>query len=638
MIVRRPTRVLVQAALTAFVITIAPVATPAAASSPHRAGSTAGLSERQQVTVEVWLTPNLAGAEKFAMAASTPGTQSFHHFLSPDAYTARFGATEAEASAVAQWLTTSGLHQVRASGRNYVSASGSALAVGSVLSAELVPDSVAATTASLPVSGNDRGIVLPAEIADDVLGVTGLGTKPVARTPGAPQPAATVQDVTPTCSDYWAQHVHSVRPAFREFTTASLPICGYSATQLRAAYGVTWANTGRGQTVALTESDAPPAMALTLKDYAKVNDLPVPAAGQFRQINAGGGGQCATAAAPSHRASVSSYDDEVEMDSEAVYAMAPHANQLMVVGSGCDEDQADLNSILAVLTGNGRHPSASIVSNSWHSSTYPAEAQAIDVRAAAEGVGLYFASGDGPGASGTEEDPFAVVVGGTTLGVGAKTQRVVETGWSDDAAYLYHGEWDDLGIATAGGGGTSLKFRQPAYQTGVVPSSMSHVRIGKNVVADRTVPDISADADPDTAMLVGHLTTTSSGKPGSYLTQATGGTSLSTPLIAGLVADAQQGQTSSFGFTNPLFYRLVGTSALRDVLPVQASMTQPNRAVYTPPASSADSARIDLLDAQQHPDTRQVTAKGYDTMTGVGTPNGVAFIAGLRRLARRRTR
>jgi hypothetical protein len=28
-----------------------------------------------------------------------------------------------------------------------------------------------------------------------------------------------------------------------------------------------------------------------------------------------------------------------------------------------------------------------------------------------------------------------------------------------------------------------------------------------------------------------------------------------------------------------------------------------------------------------------VTVKGYDTMTGVGTPNGAAFITGLRRAA-----
>lgn len=37
----------------------------------------------------------------------------------------------------------------------------------------------------------------------------------------------------------------------------------------------------------------------------------------------------------------------------------------MVVGGGCDEDQALLNAVLAVLKGDGHRPSASIVSNSW---------------------------------------------------------------------------------------------------------------------------------------------------------------------------------------------------------------------------------------------------------------------------------
>jgi hypothetical protein len=53
------------------------------------------------------------------------------------------------------------------------------------------------------------------------------------------------------------------------------------------------------------------------------------------------------------------------MDSEAVYAMAPAAAQLMIAGAGCNEDQSLLDAALAVLTGNGAHPRASIVSNSW---------------------------------------------------------------------------------------------------------------------------------------------------------------------------------------------------------------------------------------------------------------------------------
>jgi hypothetical protein len=40
-----------------------------------------------------------------------------------------------------------------------------------------------------------------------------------------------------------------------------------------------------------------------------------------------------------------------------------------------------------------------------------------------------------------------------------------------------------------------------------------------------------------------------------------------------------------------------------------------------------------VFNAQDHADTTQVTAEGYDTMTGVGTPNGLPFNLGLRLLA-----
>jgi subtilase family serine protease len=137
------------------------------------------------------------------------------------------------------------------------------------------------------------------------------------------------------------------------------------------------------------------------------------------------------------------------------------------------------------------------------------------------------------------------------------------------------------------------------------------------------VPDIAAVAHLDTGMLTGYT----SSDDGQYKTQVNAGTSLAAPLIAGLVADAQQGQRTSLGFTNPLFYRLHGTRAFHDVLPQQ------NLAAYTP-ANGTDSASVDVLDSQDRAETDQVTAKGYDTVTGVGTPNGLAFILGLRRTAR----
>jgi hypothetical protein len=40
--------------------------------------------------------------------------------------------------------------------------------------------------------------------------------------------------------------------------------------------------------------------------------------------------------------------------------------------------------------------------------------------------------------------------------------------------------------------------------------------------------------------------------------------------------------------------------------------------------------RLEVNDAQDQSGTHQVTAPGYDTMTGLGTPNGSAFIKDLR--------
>jgi hypothetical protein len=42
---------------------------------------------------------------------------------------------------------------------------------------------------------------------------------------------------------------------------------------------------------------------------------------------------------------------------------------------------------------------------------------------------------------------------------------------------------------------------------------------------------------------------------------------------------------------------------------------------------------VDVFDSQEHASTAQVTAPGYDTMTGLGTPDGAAFLSALRRAA-----
>jgi len=88
------------------------------------------------------------------------------------------------------------------------------------------------------------------------------------------------------------------------------------------------------------------------------------------------------------------------------------------------------------------------------------------------------------------------------------------------------------------------------------------------------------------------------GRPGCV---PDGGTSLAAPLVAGLVADARQGQAKPFGFINPVLNAIIGTF---------------DEQSYAMPLYSG-----------------QVTQVGYDTMTGLGTPNGQKFITALRALA-----
>jgi subtilase family serine protease len=615
------------------------IAVPGSAPPGVAAGALLGaVPASRQLTVQVWLTPDLAGAAAFADSVATPGSSAFHRYLSPNAYTAEFGPSAAQAAAITTWLTAEGLTQVRAdSGRDYVSATGPVSRIQSAFEVRIDRYRVmGANGEPTVIQSNDRDVSVPASLAPDVLGVTGLDSAPPVTSPA--EPASTPgplesKATTPTCSHYWAQYTKSFRPAYHGLAKGSLPVCGYSADQIRAAYGATTTATGKGQTVALTEEEAPPAMLQTLKDYAKGNHLAAPKAAQFRERQIATGGTCGSSSGSA--AQSDHFSDESEMDSEAVYAMAPGAAQLMVVGVGCNEVQSLLDSALAVLTGNGAHPSASIVSDSWGLLPGDVSAQAVhamDLRAVGEGVGMYFASGDTPGLNVTDSDPYATAVGGTTLGIGAKSNRVFETGWSDDYASLDTGKWDDQGVGLGSGGGTSGVWGQPAYQKGVVPASMSRIRVGKRIVTDRTVPDIAADGDSDSGILTGYIASGTDAHPGPYQTEENAGTSLATPLVAGLVADAQQGQKSAFGFINPLIYRLAGTRALHDILPVTASMPQQDRDAWEA-ASGGGSPAVDVFDSQERAYTQQVTATGYDTMTGVGTPNGAAFITGLRRAA-----
>jgi subtilase family serine protease len=120
--------------------------------------------------------------------------------------------------------------------------------------------------------------------------------------------------------------------------------------------------------------------------------------------------------------------------------MAPGASQLVVGGDSCNDGDFGLQGVfdadLAILGGSGSHPLATIASNSWESGdeSQPADLTVIEhaylLRAAAEGVGMYFSAGDLSGVGAPSSDPYAIAVGGTTLGIGKAGNRLFETGCS----------------------------------------------------------------------------------------------------------------------------------------------------------------------------------------------------------------
>lgn len=593
----------------------------------------------KQLTIQLWLRGNVSAAAAFARAVSTPGSAQYHRYLSPAAYAVRFAATPARAGAVASWLRSQGFTAVHADARRtYVRATGSVSAINAAFQTriELYASSAAANAGPYVLRANATKLHLPSGLAPDVLGVTGLDNAAplstldrVTRMPsGAPTPAAGHGHTIGPCSHFYGEHQTGGLPMQFGVTTFPTEVCGYSAGQIRSAYGANWRNTGSGQKVALVELGLTPDMFLTLQKYARRNGMPAPSPSRYAELSLGQGSACGDP-----------FDVEEQLDVESSYDMAPAASQLVVGGDSCDFGDFGLQGLFnadeAVLGGSGGHPLASIVSNSWESGqeTQPPDLTKIEhaflVQAAAEGVGEYFSSGDASGVEAPSSDPFAIAVGGTTLGIGATGNRLFETGWSTAVSGLFQNQWFLFGEQGAAGGGPSLIWRQPAYQHGVVPRSLATAPGNRGGLV-RSAPDIGADADPFTGFAVGLLGVKNNRQV--FFETDIGGTSLASPIVAGMVAAAQQGQPAPFGFLDPVLYTLANTAAVNQA----PRLTSASPPLWRGTVCGSRVCGIQVLTTfdDESPNmfgyTGQITRAGYGNMSGIGTPNGQPFIHALR--------
>jgi subtilase family serine protease len=505
----------------------------------------------------------------------------------------------------------------------------------------------------------------------------GHGPPPAEEVQEIPQPAG-FRVGTP-CSTYYAEKLASTLPNFGDGFPNPLPyaVCGYKPAQLQGAYNLAGAiaagDNGSGVTVAITDAFVSPTLYSDAVEYAKRNQ---PASqqwrpGQFKQIIH----RPFTKIGP-EECEAEGWSGEQTLDVEAVHAMAPGAKVLYIGGKNCTVSL--FNAVEEVVDGH----LANVVTNSWSNGPEEEEGETTESReafnhvllmAAGTGVGVQFSSGDEGDnftVSGSQQpsfpgtSPYATAVGGTSVEIGAQNNRLGEVGWSTGISALCTEELATLAeplcepseVGTwapeapgeydyGGGGGTSNQYAEPWYQEPVVPAEIA-ARAGTGVL-NRVVPDISMEGDPSTGMLVGE---TQEFADGTYYDEyRIGGTSLSSPLFAGLMADADQAARGSLGFVNPLLYHLDtggNANAFLDILPAGKQAVVRNDYLNGEDATAGvlPTARIlgmegatEFFCPEENPETGEcevpieeapeslTAARGFDSMTGIGSP-GNGFI------------
>jgi kumamolisin len=356
-------------------------------------------------------------------------------------------------------------------------------------------------------------------------------------------------------------------PHLRFHAQAAQPT-SFTPVQVAQAYGFPTGPTGAGQTVAIIELGGG-FNAADLSTYFTGLGLTAPA---VSAVGVDGG--------TNSPGTDKNADGEVMLDIEVVGAVAPGAS--IAVYFAPNTDQGFLDAITTAVHDTTHKPS--VVSISWGGpeDTWTQQARTqmeqAFTDAAALGVTVTAASGDNGSTDGVTDGkqhvdfpaaaPHALACGGTSLQV-QNGQISSETVWNNAGG-------------GAGGGGVSIEFAVPSYQSAAgVPANVDSGQSG------RGVPDVSGDADPGTGYTIRV----------DGVQETIGGTSAVAPLWAGLTALLNQALGKPVGFLHPQLYAAAAHTAFRDI-------TQGSNGSYQ-------------------------AGPGWDACTGLGSPNGTALLQAL---------
>ena len=496
-----------------------------------------------------------AGLAQLAQAVSTPGSPEYAHYESIQQLARRFGASAATRARVVRYLRAAGARSVR------IDATG--MFADATMTAARA-ERVFATPLTTFRSGRHSQFIapnlpvgVPRALRGVVKSVIGLDTQALsgprrAEASGLARKAHVASQ--PTSAFPRTGTPSGCHAGVSAGELGSDPAtAGFTPNQYLAAYGFQQLQAaglgGQGERVALIEIDG-----FKLSDintFAQCFGLHVPPVNAFavgvKHPLAPGG--------------------ESTLDLEALDAAAPDLKAIDVYES--NSSAADtLEAMTAPLQNHGRQPE--VISASL-GLCEPAVYAAIGVHgieateaaleiAALSGVTFLASSGDSGSADCIGPDGFPIDrlavnypassswvtgVGGTNLLLGPANQITNQVVWNDT----------DIQPGSAAGGGSSAIFRRPFYQDGTLTA------------ASRAVPDVSmlADIIPGYAVFCsaqGECVNSGNSNPW----QSVGGTSASTPLLAGGFAlvdeELRMHNRQDLGLANPLLYQLGRSSTL----------------------------------------------------------------------------
>jgi subtilase family serine protease len=543
------------------------------------------------IQLDFALAPRDPGALQSTLSSLyNPASPLYHHFLSPGAFGATFGASPATIATVTTQLEAIGLHPgpVNADGliipvSTTVGAAGRALGV-SIHDYRLADGRVAYANLNAPR--------VPSSIAPAITAIVGLSD--IAR----PKTQLLAPPLTEHARQASADSRTTIGAYLTSATSATSPACsgaqssgGYTAGQLASAYGFDsgpYRNGlfGQGETIALYELE--PFSSTDVGTFESCYGIHT----TVRKVAVDGGAGTGTGSGES----ILDIDTAIELAPDATVDVYEAPNN---GGSGPLDEYAQI----------ANDDTAEVVSTSWGiceaslgASAAQAE-EAIFMQMALQGQSVFAAAGDtgsedcylGPGSSTAlavddpGSDPYVTSVGGTTLSLSPNETRASETVWNDRSTQ-----------GGSGGGGISSLWRMPAWQSGqgVVETFSTNATCGAPSGSYcREVPDVSAVADPYDGF-------------GIYLANqwmSVGGTSGATPLWAAVVTLADQScaatsPADASGLVNPALYSHAGD--LFDVTSGDNDYTGNNNGAY--PAGA-----------------------GYDMASGLGSPTAAVFKPGV---------